>query len=49
AVRDLFYNQLVRRKYMQSSPNKVLQSIKKCVQRLALVHPNVSFKVIDVE
>ncbi|KAL1354262.1 DNA mismatch repair protein MLH3-like isoform X1 [Arachis hypogaea] len=49
AVRDLFYNQPVRRKYMQSSPNKVLQSIKKCVQRLALVRPNVSFKVIDVE
>ncbi|XLR00357.1 hypothetical protein S83_066555 [Arachis hypogaea] len=34
---------------MQSSPNKVLQSIKKCVQQLALVRPNVSFKVIDVE
>ncbi|MED6143477.1 hypothetical protein PIB30_006739 [Stylosanthes scabra] len=48
-VRDLFYNQPVRRKYMQSSPNKVLQSIKKCVQRLALVRPNVSFRVVDVE
>ncbi|XLT09355.1 hypothetical protein HN51_055148, partial [Arachis hypogaea] len=31
------------------NPNKVLQSIKKCVQQLALVRPNVSFKVIDVE
>ncbi|XP_061346039.1 DNA mismatch repair protein MLH3 isoform X2 [Gastrolobium bilobum] len=48
-VRDLFYNQPVRRKYMQSSPNKVLQSIKKCVLRLALVRPNISFKVVDIE
>ncbi|RDX87164.1 DNA mismatch repair protein MLH3, partial [Mucuna pruriens] len=48
-VRDLFYNQPVRRKYMQSSPNKVLQSIKKCVMRLALVRPNISFKVVDIE
>ncbi|XP_020216008.1 DNA mismatch repair protein MLH3 isoform X2 [Cajanus cajan] len=48
-VRDLFYNQPVRRKYMQSSPNKVLQSIKKCVMRLALVRPNISYKVVDIE
>ncbi|XP_019423949.1 PREDICTED: DNA mismatch repair protein MLH3 isoform X1 [Lupinus angustifolius] len=48
-VRDLFYNQPVRRKYIQSSPNKVLQSIKKCVMRLALVRPNISFKVVDIE
>ncbi|TKY70238.1 DNA mismatch repair protein MLH3 [Spatholobus suberectus] len=48
-VRDLFYNQPVRRKYMQSSPNKVLQSIKKSVMRLALVRPNISFKVVDIE
>ncbi|XP_027359794.1 DNA mismatch repair protein MLH3 isoform X2 [Abrus precatorius] len=48
-VRDLFYNQPVRRKHMQSSPNKVLQSIKKCVMRLALVHPNISFRVVDIE
>ncbi|KAK7307431.1 hypothetical protein VNO77_40485 [Canavalia gladiata] len=48
-VRDLFYNQPVRRKYMQSSPNKVLQSIKKCVMRLSLVRPNISFRIVDIE
>ncbi|XP_068468695.1 DNA mismatch repair protein MLH3 isoform X3 [Phaseolus vulgaris] len=48
-VRDLFYNQPVRRKCILSSPNKVLQSIKKCVMRLALVRPNISFKVVDIE
>ncbi|KAL5538811.1 hypothetical protein UlMin_045599 [Ulmus minor] len=48
-VRDLFYNQPVRRKYIQSSPKKVLQSIKKCVLRIALVHLKVSFKVVDIE
>ncbi|KAH1224138.1 DNA mismatch repair protein MLH3 [Glycine max] len=48
-IRDLFYNQPVRRKYMQSSPNKVLQSIKNCVVWLALVCPNISFKVVDIE
>ncbi|KAK7252629.1 hypothetical protein RIF29_36714 [Crotalaria pallida] len=48
-VRDLFYNQPVRRNYMQSSPNKVLQAIKKCVLYLALVRPNISFKVVDIE
>ncbi|KAM6540464.1 hypothetical protein CsatB_004911 [Cannabis sativa] len=49
SVRDLFYNQPIRRKYIQSSPKKVLQSIKKCVQRISLVHSNVSFKVVDIE
>ncbi|CAE6157866.1 unnamed protein product [Arabidopsis arenosa] len=48
-VRDLFYSQPVRRKYMQSSPKKVLESIKKCVFRIALVHSNVSFSVLDIE
>ncbi|CAN8327809.1 unnamed protein product [Cochlearia groenlandica] len=48
-VRDLFYNQPVRKKYMQSSPKKVLDSIVKCVFRIALVHSNVSFSVFDVE
>ncbi|OVA00634.1 DNA mismatch repair protein [Macleaya cordata] len=48
-VRDLFYNQPVRRKYMQSSSKKVLDSVKKCVLRIALVHPQISFKVNDVE
>ncbi|XP_048431401.1 DNA mismatch repair protein MLH3 isoform X2 [Pyrus x bretschneideri] len=48
-VHDLFYNQPVRRKYMQSSPKKVLDSVNKCVHRIALVHSDVSFKVVDLE
>ncbi|KAL2522157.1 DNA mismatch repair protein MLH3 [Forsythia ovata] len=48
-VRDIFYNQPVRRKHIQSSPKKVLDSIKKCVLRIALVHLDVSFKVIDID
>ncbi|XP_022158273.1 DNA mismatch repair protein MLH3 isoform X5 [Momordica charantia] len=48
-VRDLFYNQPVRRKQMQSSPKKVLQAVKKCVVRIALVHSKVSFKLVDCE
>lgn len=48
-VRDLFYNQPVRRKYMQSSPKKVLHSVKKSVLRIALVQSQVSFKVVDSE
>lgn len=87
-VRDLFYNQPVRQKYMQSrfisytlrhphsssprlkfcercpcfyvksflsfsfcngSPKKVLESITKCVFRIALVHSNVSFSVLDID
>lgn len=31
------------------SPEKVLYSVKKCVLRIALVHPTVSFKVVDIE
>ncbi|CAA7035665.1 unnamed protein product [Microthlaspi erraticum] len=48
-VRDLFYNQPVRQKYLKSSPKKVLDSVTKCVFRIALVHSNVSFSVLDVE
>ncbi|XP_040370286.1 DNA mismatch repair protein MLH3 isoform X7 [Rosa chinensis] len=48
-VRDLFYNQPVRRKCMRSSPKKVLDTVKKCVHRIALVHSMVSFKVVDME
>ncbi|XP_008241931.1 PREDICTED: DNA mismatch repair protein MLH3 [Prunus mume] len=48
-VRDLFYNQPVRRKYMQSSPKKLLHAVIKCVHRIALVHSKVSFKLIDIE
>ncbi|KAL1566679.1 DNA mismatch repair protein MLH3 isoform X1 [Salvia divinorum] len=46
---DIFYNQPVRRKHMQSSPKKVLDSIKMSVLRTALVHVNVFFRVVDVE
>ncbi|XP_031382194.1 DNA mismatch repair protein MLH3 isoform X5 [Punica granatum] len=48
-VRDLFYNQPIRRKYIQSSPRKVLDSIKKCILRIALVNTEISFKVVDIE
>ncbi|MED6122852.1 hypothetical protein PIB30_043782 [Stylosanthes scabra] len=48
---DLFGNFVLTHEFPSEnkSPNKVLQSIKKCVQRLALVRPNVSFRVVDVE
>ncbi|CAH9133600.1 unnamed protein product [Cuscuta epithymum] len=48
-VCDLFYNQPVRRKHMLSNSKKVLHMIKECVLRIALVQPNVSFRVVDIE
>ncbi|KAI3722909.1 hypothetical protein L2E82_34103 [Cichorium intybus] len=48
-VRDLFYNQPVRRRHLQSSPKKVLHSVKECILRIALVHLGTCFKVIDIE
>ncbi|KAL7223717.1 hypothetical protein ACSBR1_025210 [Camellia fascicularis] len=48
-VRDLFYNQPVRRKHIQSSPKKLLHSVKKCILRIAIVHPKVFFEVVDIE
>ncbi|GMH23998.1 hypothetical protein Nepgr_025841 [Nepenthes gracilis] len=48
-VRDLFYNQPVRRRHIRSSPKKVLHLVKKCVLRVALVRFMVSFKVLDIE
>ncbi|GAB2282899.1 hypothetical protein Dimus_017434 [Dionaea muscipula] len=47
-VRDLFYNQPVRRRLMLSSPRKALHSVRKCVFRVALMRSNVSFKVFDI-
>ncbi|KAL4581722.1 hypothetical protein LXL04_006249 [Taraxacum kok-saghyz] len=47
-VRDLFYNQPVRRRHLQSSPKKVLHSVKECILRIALVHLGTCFKVIDI-
>nr|XP_043633823.1 DNA mismatch repair protein MLH3 [Erigeron canadensis] len=48
-VRDLFYNQPVKRRHIQSSPKKILHSVKECILRIALVHLGTCFKVIDVE
>ncbi|XP_058187200.1 DNA mismatch repair protein MLH3 isoform X1 [Rhododendron vialii] len=48
-VRDLFYNQPVRRRHIKSSTKKVLQSVKNCALRIALIHPKVLFKVVDTE
>ncbi|XP_073158982.1 DNA mismatch repair protein MLH3 isoform X2 [Henckelia pumila] len=47
-ARDIFYNQPVRRKHMESS-SKVLESIRMSVLRISLIHTNVSFKVMDSE
>ncbi|GAB4847629.1 hypothetical protein Ancab_026690 [Ancistrocladus abbreviatus] len=48
-VRELFYNQPVRRRHMQSCPKKVLHSVRKCALRVALVQSKISFMVVDVE
>ncbi|KAL9249882.1 DNA mismatch repair protein MLH3-like protein [Drosera capensis] len=48
-VRDLFYNQPVRRRLLQSSPKKALHLVKKCVSQVALMQSKVSFKVFDLE
>ncbi|XP_059066058.1 uncharacterized protein LOC131059993 isoform X2 [Cryptomeria japonica] len=48
-ARDVFYSQPVRRRLLQSSPKKVLQSVRERVLRIALIHPHVAFKVIDVD
>ncbi|KAL6601611.1 hypothetical protein ACP70R_044831 [Stipagrostis hirtigluma subsp. patula] len=48
-VRELFYNQPVRRKQMQSSERKELHHVKKCVLQIALVHPQVSLRLIDTD
>ncbi|KAL9241515.1 hypothetical protein vseg_015621 [Gypsophila vaccaria] len=48
-VRDLFYNQPVRRRQLQSSTKKVLHLVRECVMRIALVLPKVAFRVVDME
>ncbi|KAK9713418.1 hypothetical protein RND81_06G026000 [Saponaria officinalis] len=48
-VRDLFYNQPVRRRQLQSSAKKVLHLVRECVMRIALVLPKVAFRVVDME
>uniref|UniRef100_A0A0E0QUU2 MutL C-terminal dimerisation domain-containing protein n=1 Tax=Oryza rufipogon TaxID=4529 RepID=A0A0E0QUU2_ORYRU len=48
-VRELFYNQPVRRKQMQSSYKRELHLVKKSVLRVALIHPQVSLRLFDIE
>ncbi|KAL3693610.1 hypothetical protein R1sor_007261 [Riccia sorocarpa] len=47
-VRDMFYNQPVRRRLMIASHRKVLSSLKERVLRFILIHPSISFKVTDL-
>eukprot|EP00850_Spirogloea_muscicola_P007834 SM000040S14846 [mRNA] locus=s40:797124:803321:+ [translate_table: standard] len=46
-VRDLFFNQPVRRRLFRVRPGKELQSIKERVVRHALIRPAVSFTLIS--
>ncbi|XP_062198745.1 DNA mismatch repair protein MLH3 isoform X2 [Phragmites australis] len=48
-VRELFYNQPVRRKQMQSSERRELYNVKKCVLQIALIHPQVSLRLLDID
>ncbi|KAL1814883.1 DNA mismatch repair protein MLH3 isoform X1 [Daucus carota subsp. sativus] len=48
-VHDLFYNQPVRRKQLQSSARKVLHILSECVLKIAIVHLKVNIKVFDIE
>ncbi|KAL6844606.1 hypothetical protein ACP4OV_025265 [Aristida adscensionis] len=48
-VRELFYNQPVRRKQLQSSERRELYHVKKCVLQIALVHPHVSLRLLDID
>ncbi|XP_047049476.1 DNA mismatch repair protein MLH3-like [Lolium rigidum] len=48
-VRELFYNQPVRRKQMQSSHKRELHNVKKCVLRVALIHPQVTVRLLDID
>ncbi|XP_034578389.1 DNA mismatch repair protein MLH3 isoform X3 [Setaria viridis] len=46
-VRELFYNQPVRRKQIQSSEKRELHHVKKCVLQIALIHPQISLRLLD--
>ncbi|CAN6175249.1 unnamed protein product [Urochloa humidicola] len=48
-VRELFYNQPVRRKQIQSSEKKELHHVKKCVLQIALIHPQISLRLLDID
>ncbi|XP_024392916.1 DNA mismatch repair protein MLH3 isoform X3 [Physcomitrium patens] len=46
-LRDMFYNQPVRRRLFHSSSRKILQSVKERIVRLALAYFNVTFILTD--
>ncbi|PVH64799.1 hypothetical protein PAHAL_2G358900 [Panicum hallii] len=48
-VRELFYNQPVRRKQIQSSEKRELHHVKKCVLQIALIHPQISIRLLDID
>lgn len=48
-ARDIFYSQPVRRRLFRSSQRKVLQSLRERILRIALIHPQVAFRVIDMD
>lgn len=48
-ARDIFYSQPVRRRLFRSSQRKVLQSVRERIIRTALIHPQVAFRVIDMD
>lgn len=48
-ARELFYNQPVRRKQMQSGHKRELHNVKKCVLRIALIHPQLSVRLLDTD
>ncbi|WVZ65790.1 hypothetical protein U9M48_015097 [Paspalum notatum var. saurae] len=48
-VRELFYNQPVRRKQMQSNEKRELHNVKKCVLQIVLIHPQISLRLLDID
>ncbi|KAE8781957.1 mutL-like protein 3 [Hordeum vulgare] len=48
-ARELFYNQPVRRKQMQSGHKRELHNVKKCVLQIALIHPQLSVRLLDTD
>ncbi|KAG0544770.1 hypothetical protein BDA96_02G305200 [Sorghum bicolor] len=48
-VQELFYNQPVRRKQIQSNEKRELHHVKKCVLQIALIHPQISLRLLDID
>ncbi|GJN34574.1 hypothetical protein PR202_gb23250 [Eleusine coracana subsp. coracana] len=48
-VRELFYNQPVRRKQMHSREKRELHNLKKCALQIALIHPLISIRLLDID